>query len=282
MTIPDSRRIELFRTMLLNRIVEEQLTLLYRQGHIPGGLFLSRGQEATSVGTAAALQHDDILSPMIRNIGAVLTRGMKPRDIFMQCMARSGSFSRGKDSGHHFGNLKELGIIAPISQLGKMISVMMGVALSFKTRNLPAVALNYIGDGGSSTGDFHEALNMAGVLKVPLILILENNQYAYSTPSDKQSASREFYKRAEIYGIHGERMNGNDVEDVYKTTLSAVTRARKDFSPALLESYILRMKRSGRLSDEELSKRDPILHFQNRLLKEGLLSEKRYRISRQS
>ena len=271
-TIPEELRLKLFRQMLLNRYTEEELANLYRQGRIPGGLFLSRGQEATSVGTAAALEDGDILSPMIRNIGAVLYRGMKPGDIFRQCMALDGSFSRGRDSGHHFGNLKDLGILAPISQLGKMISVMMGIALSFKSRGLARVAINYIGDGGSSTGDFHEALNMAGVLKVPLVLILENNQYAYSTHSSKQSAQEEFFRRGEIYGIHGERMNGNDVEDVYQVTRGAVARARAGEGPALLESYIVRIKRSGFLTAEELASRDPLLLQEKRLIEENVIS----------
>lgn len=272
-TIPETKRVELYRLMLLNRYTEEELARLYCQGRIPGGLFLSRGQEATSVGSAAALEDGDILSPMIRNIGSVLTRGFKPEDVFMQCMARGGSFSRGKDSGHHFGNLKALGILAPISQLGKMISVMMGVALSFKTRNITSVAMNYIGDGGSSTGDFHEALNMAGVLKVPLILILENNQYAYSTHASRQSAAGELYRRGEIYGIYGQRMNGNDVEAVYSVCREAVARARAGEGASLLESFIIRIRRSGKLTGAELQKRDPLMLQESRLLQAGILSQ---------
>ena len=280
--LTNEQRIEMLKLMLENRLNEERLAILYRQGKVLGGLYLSRGQEATSVGTAYALGDGDVMAPMIRNTGALLTRGMTSREIFLQYLGRAESPTQGRENAHHLGDLKGRGVIAPISQLGKMISVLMGVALSFKVRGLPNVSMNYIGEGGSSSGDFHEALNMAGVLKAPFILILENNQYAYSTPVRKQTACTELYKRALGYGIPGERVNGNDAEEVYYITKKAVDRARKGEGPTLIEAVTMRMQGHAQHDDaryvpkemfSEWEERDPIKLFSNRLLEEKVLSQ---------
>lgn len=276
------QRIELLKLMLENRLNEERLAILYRQGKILGGLYLSRGQEATSVGTAYALGDGDVMAPMIRNTGALLTRGMTSREIFLQYLGRAESPTGGRENAHHLGDLKGRGIIAPISQLGKMISVLMGVALSFKVRGQKNVSMNYIGEGGASSGDFHEALNMAGVLKAPFILVLENNQYAYSTPVRKQTACTELYKRALGYGIHGERVNGNDVEAVYEVTRQAVDRANKGEGPTLIEAVTMRMQGHAQHDDaryvpkelfSEWEMRDPIKAYSEKLLEEKVLSQ---------
>ncbi|MGH9796728.1 MAG: thiamine pyrophosphate-dependent dehydrogenase E1 component subunit alpha, partial [Candidatus Polarisedimenticolia bacterium] len=161
----------LHRGMVHNRAVEEKLSALYRQGKIVGGLYSSLGQEAISVGTAAALRPDDLLAPMIRNLGALLVRGVTPRDLFLQFMARYDGPTHGKDGTLHFGNLEKRALISPISHLGTLIPVMAGAALAARQRGEDRVALTYIGDGGTSTGDFHEGFNLAAVLRLPLILV---------------------------------------------------------------------------------------------------------------
>jgi TPP-dependent pyruvate/acetoin dehydrogenase alpha subunit len=283
MRISKEKKLELLRHMLTNRLTEDRMAILYRQGKVLGGLYLSRGQEAISVGTAYALGDGDVMAPMIRNIGALLVRGITPRDIFLQYLGRADGPTGGRENAHHVGDLQGKGIIAPISQLGKMISVLHGVALSFKIREQPNVAMNYIGDGGASSGDFHEALNMAGVLKSPFILILENNQYAYSTPVQKQSSAKDFYKRAIGYGIHGEQVQGNDVEAVYKVTAEAVERARQGEGPTLIEAVTMRMQGHAQHDDAryvpedqfaEWRKRDPIFSYQEKLLAAKVITKK--------
>lgn len=282
-SLSKKQKIELLSYMLENRLNEERLAILYRQGKILGGLYLSRGQEASSVGTAYALGEGDVIAPMIRNTGSLLVRGITSREIFLQYLGRAESPTQGRENAHHIGDLRGRGVIAPISQLGKMISVLMGVALSFKIRGQKNVSMNYIGEGGSSSGDFHEAMNMAGVLKTPFVLVLENNQYAYSTPVEKQSAVKRFADRALGYGIHGETVDGNDVEAVYFAAKKAVERARAGEGPTLLECVTMRMQGHAQHDDaryvpEEKFKswreRDPILLYQDRLLKEKVITKK--------
>src|SRR5579885_360656 len=165
-------QLELYRFMKLNRMAEERLGNLYRQGKVVGGLYSSRGQEATSVGSAYALGPQDFLGPLIRNLGAMLVRGVEPSEVMLQYMARGGGPTGGKDANTHFGDVSR-GLIAPISMLGALIPVMAGVALGARMQGKDAVALTYIGDGGTSTGDFHEGLNLAAVLAVPLVLVVE-------------------------------------------------------------------------------------------------------------
>src|SRR3954453_22521133 len=198
--LPRERQLELYSYMKLNRMVEERLGNLYRQGKVVGGLYSSRGQEATSVGSADALAPQDVMGPLIRNLGAMLVRGVKPREVMMQYMAKSDSPTGGKDGNTHFGDLKR-GLVAPISMLGAVIPVMAGVALAGRMQGKDLVALTYIGDGGTSTWDFHEGLNLASVLNVPFVLIAENNGWAYSTPVAKQMRIRNIAARAAGYGI---------------------------------------------------------------------------------
>ena len=282
MQLKAEQKIELLRYLLMNRFVEDRLSILYRQGKVLGGLYLSRGQEAISIGTAYALGPDDVVGPMIRDMGALFVRGMTPRDIFLQYLGRAEGPTGGRENAHHIGDLKGKGVVAPISMLGKMISVLMGVAMSFKLRGESRVAMNYIGEGGSSEGDFHEALNMAGVFRLPFILVVENNQYAYSTPVAKQTAAKRISDRAAGYGIHGEVVDGNDVLKVWQATSKAVERARAGEGPTLLECMTMRMKGHAEHDDaryvpgklfEEWRKRDPIERFKSALISEGTMTE---------
>ncbi|MFQ5676381.1 MAG: thiamine pyrophosphate-dependent dehydrogenase E1 component subunit alpha [bacterium] len=273
---------DLYYYMVLNRALDDRITSLYKQGKFQGGAFVSRGQEATSVGSAYALQEGDVIGPMIRNSGAILVRGVSPAEFLANYMGKKTGPTQGKDGNSHFGDRKR-NIIAPVSMLGVLIPVCAGAALAFKMKKQPNVALTWIGDGGASVGDFHEGLNFAAVLKLPFVLILENNGYAYSTPVSKQSLVKDLVVRAQGYGIPGEIVDGNDVVAVYEVTKRAVERARKGGGPTLIEAKTFRMKGHAEHDDafyvpkktfEHWQKRDPIANYEKYLLKEKVLSKK--------
>src|SRR5947209_14320746 len=201
-TLSAEQLLELYRWLQLTRLVEEKLVNLYRQTKVVGGVFRSLGQEATAVGTCYALRQQDFISPLIRDLGAVLVKGIRPREIFAQYMAKAWGPSEGKDLNIHFGDVSK-GFIGPISHLGDMIPVMTGIVLAARMQKRDAVAVAYIGDGGMSTGAFHEGLNFAAVQKLPLIIVAEHNWYAYSTPTSKQTAVANLAdKAAEIGRAH--------------------------------------------------------------------------------
>ena len=235
------QKLELYRFMRLNRVVEEKLVNLYRQGKVVGGLYRSLGQEATSVGSAFALSPGDIVGPLIRNLGAILVMGYSPRDVMTQYMARATSPSGGKDCNLHFGK-PERGVISPISMLGALIPVMAGIALAARMQKKDLVTMTWIGDGGTSTGAFHEGLNFAAVQRLPLVVSAENNGWAYSTPFHKQTAAKNLAVKAAAYGIPGESVDGNDVLAVYASARGAVDRARSGGGPTLIEAMTYRMK----------------------------------------
>jgi len=232
----------LYYYMRLNRAVEDQMVKLFRQNKIVGGLYSSLGQEGISVGTAFALEKRDWMAPMIRNIGALLVKGVKPRDIFTQHMAKFTSPTLGKDGTSHFGDLKNLHIVSPISMLGDLIPVMTGVAMAGRYLGQNIVAMTWIGDGGSSTGAFHEGLNLAAAQRASLVLILENNQWAYSTPVAKQVPLRDLAERGRAYGISSVTVDGNDVIAVYRTAKEAVEQCRAGNGPVLIEAKTHRMR----------------------------------------
>jgi len=236
------QHLELYYFMQLNRQLEERLVRLFRQNKIVGGVYSSLGQEAVSVGTAYALEPRDWLAPMIRNIGALLVKGFKPRDIFTQHMAKYTSPTHGKDGTSHFGDLKVRHVVSPISMLGDLIPVMTGVAMAGRYLGQKIVALTWIGDGGSSTGAFHEGLNFAAAQRAPFVLVLENNQWAYSTPVARQVPLRDLADRAKAYGIASKIVDGNDVVAVYETTKGAVEECRAGRGPVLIEVKTMRMK----------------------------------------
>jgi pyruvate dehydrogenase E1 component alpha subunit/2-oxoisovalerate dehydrogenase E1 component alpha subunit len=201
LALSKQQHLELYYWMQLNRRLEDLLTRLFRQNKVVGGLYSSLGQEGISIGTAYALEKRDWIAPMIRNVGAVLVKGFRPRDVLMQYMAKSDSPTGGKDGTAHFGDLYEHHVISPISMLGDLIPVMAGVGMAARYLGRREVTLTWIGEGGSSTGVFHEGLNFAAVQKAPLVLVLENNLWAYSTPSYLQSAVEDFAEKARGYGI---------------------------------------------------------------------------------
>jgi pyruvate dehydrogenase E1 component alpha subunit/2-oxoisovalerate dehydrogenase E1 component alpha subunit len=240
-TIPPDTEQEIYRLMVRTRLLEERLSNLYRQGKLSGGLYRSLGQEGCAVASAMALGEGDLLSPLIRNLGSVLARGVPPRDVFAQYLARATSPSHGKEGVLHF-SIPELGIYAPTTMLGTMIPVLSGMVLGDRMRGLRTVGMTYIGDGGSSTGAFHEGINFAAVQKLPLVLVLEHNGWAYSTPGEKQCLARRMADKAAGYGMPGVTVDGNDVADVYSAARAAVDRARSGAGPTLLECRTYRMK----------------------------------------
>jgi pyruvate dehydrogenase E1 component alpha subunit/2-oxoisovalerate dehydrogenase E1 component alpha subunit len=233
--------LDLYYWMRLTRTLEERLVALYRQTKVVGGLFRSLGQEADAVGCAYALERRDIMSPLIRNMGAMLVKGATPVEILKQYMAKADSPTRGRELNIHFGDL-DRGFIGQISPLGDMVPVMCGVTMTFKMRKQDRVGLVFVGDGATSTGAFHEGINFAGVQKAPLVVIVENNGYAYSTPTEKQTAAKQFVDKAIGYGIAGDQADGNDVLATYDVAKRAVDRARRGEGVTLVELMTYRRK----------------------------------------
>jgi pyruvate dehydrogenase E1 component alpha subunit/2-oxoisovalerate dehydrogenase E1 component alpha subunit len=271
--------LELYSYMKLTRMVEEKLTNLYRQNKVVGGLYRSLGQEACTVGASYALEYGDILTPLIRNLGAVFVRGGRPREIFCQYMARRDGPSGGRDLNTHFGWIREDGSnIAVVSMLGDMVPILTGALIAERMKGKKTVALTWIGDGGTSTGAFHEGFNFACVQKAPLVVIVENNKWAYSTPTSKQAANTRFVERASGYGCFGSAVDGNDVLAVYAATRRAIERARKGDGPTLIEADTMRMRGHAEHDDmkyvpkqqlEEWAAKDPIARYEAHLMSAG-------------
>ena len=274
-----AQRLELYYWMRLTRSLEERLVNLYRQTKVVGGLFRSLGQEADAVGSAYALRREDILSPLIRNLGSMLVKGATPLEILKQYMAKADSPTRGRELNIHFGDT-DRGFIGQISPLGDMVPVMAGVTLSFRMRKEARVGLVYIGDGATSTGAFHEGINFAAVQRCPLVVVIENNGYAYSTPTSKQSAVKQFVDKAIGYGVHGEQADGNDVIATYEATKRAVDRARRGEGTSIVELMTYRRKghaehdNQSYVPDGEIARwerdNDPITRYVARLGAEGV------------
>jgi len=279
-SLPTERLEDLYRTMLLNRLLEERLVNLYRQGKVVGGLYRSLGQEATSVATAFALEPGDLLAPLIRNLGSVLARGIPARDVLTQYLARATSPSRGKDANLHF-SVPEKGVYSPIAMLGTLVPVVSGMLLAERMKGNSVVGMTYLGDGGTSVGAFHEGINFAAVQKLPLVLVIEFNGWAYSTPFEKQSAVRTLADKAIGYGIRGEVVDGNDALAVYEVARAAVDRARAGGGPTLLECKTYRMKGHAEHDAqayvdpkelEEWRRQDPLARLAKVLTESGVLT----------
>jgi pyruvate dehydrogenase E1 component alpha subunit/2-oxoisovalerate dehydrogenase E1 component alpha subunit len=275
------RLLDLYWFMLLNRRLEERLVNLYRQGKVIGGVYRSLGQEAESVGTAYALEPGDYLSPLIRNLGSILVKGAEPVDILKQYMAKGTGPSKGKDLNIHFGDLSK-GFIGPVSMLGDMIPVMAGVALANRMQGKDSVCLVYIGDGGFSTGAAHEGWNFICAQRLPVILVAEDNCYAYSTPTEKQMGNRNMVDRALGYGCAGVQLDGNDVVQCWGAAREAVARARAGNGPTLIEVKTYRRKGHAEhddqryVSKEELETwetRDPVARYERWLLEQGVVDQ---------
>ncbi|HJW99330.1 MAG TPA: thiamine pyrophosphate-dependent dehydrogenase E1 component subunit alpha, partial [Terriglobales bacterium] len=267
--------LEIYRYMVLNRKMEQALENLFKQQKVVGGVYLGLGQEGCSCASAYALREGDWIGPMIRNQGALLVRGFEPRDVMMQYMAKSGAPTGGRDAGSHFGDKHKRHIAAPISMLGDLIPVLAGVALGARLQGRNIACLTWVGDGGQSTGPTYEGFNFAAVQKLGVILIVENNLWAYSTPVDRQVVCRDLADRAIGYGVPGFIVDGTDPNQVYDVTYEAALRAYAGDGATLIEAKMMRM-RGHAMHDaaayvpkpyfEYWKKRDPILRMEKYLL----------------
>jgi len=258
-------RVGLLRAMLTMRGIEERAMTLYRQGKVPGSFYDGYGQEAVSAGPAWAMHARDRLCVLHRDLAAHLIRGVTPAQIFGQYMGRDGGVTRGRDGNVHFGD-RTTGCVGMVSMLPDMMLVATGLAMAFKLRGEARCAITWFGDGSTSRGDFHEAMNWAGVQRLPVIFVLENNQYAYSTPLDRQFAV-DPVERAAGYGFPGLTVDGNDVEAMFEATRAARERAIAGEGPTLIEAVTMRMHGHAAHDDmkyvpaaqiEEWKRKDPI------------------------
>src|SRR5437588_2781617 len=270
-------RIWLLRAMLLMRGLEERAMTLYRQGKVPGSFYDGYGQEAVSAGAAFAMAPQDRLCILHRDLAAHLIRGVPAARVLGQYLGRDTGVTRGRDGNVHFGD-RNVGCVGMVSMLPDMMLVATGMAMAFKLRGESRCAMTWFGDGSTSRGDFHEAMNWAGVQKLPVVFVLENNQYAYSTPLDKQFAV-DPVERAAAYGFVGVTVDGNDVEAVFDAAREARTRALAGDGPTLIEALTMRMHGHAAHDDmkyvpkeqiEEWRKRDPIDRQSTRLLELGV------------
>jgi TPP-dependent pyruvate/acetoin dehydrogenase alpha subunit len=267
--------IDIYRFMLLNRKMEQALENLYKQGKVVGGVYFGLGQEACSCASAYALSKDDWFAPMIRNQGSLLVRGFRARDTMMQYMAKADSPTKGRDGTSHFGDIYERNMVSPISMLGDLIPVLAGVALGARLQGRNVAVMTYIGDGGQSTGVTYEGINFAAVQDLGLVLFIESNLWAYSTPSEMQYRVKDLAERAIGYGIPGVIVDGTDACQVFDAAHQAVERAHRGEGPTLIEAKMMRMKGHA-IHDgaayvpkpmfEYWKKRDPIARFENYLV----------------
>jgi TPP-dependent pyruvate/acetoin dehydrogenase alpha subunit len=266
------------RYMVLMREVEDRIERkLYRQGKIVGGVYVGRGQEAICVGAGLATEPEDILFPCHRDMALYFMRGVSPRQVFAQYMGRVGGLTRGKDGNMHMGDVK-LKIVAIISAMAASVPVAAGAALALKYKGLPHATFVFFGDGATSRGDWHEGINLAAVLKLPLVLICNNNMWAYSTPVEKQMACQNVADRGPGYGVPAEIVDGNDVLAVREVVQRAASHARAGLGPYLVECKTFRM--TGHAAHdpanyvpkhllEEWAKKDPIDRLERLMLKKG-------------
>ena len=261
--------LQIFRNLVLTRGIEERGHILYKQGKIPGSFYTGRGNEAAAVGVATAMGDDDVGTPLHRDMGVHVVRGVEPWRIFAQYMGRSDGPTKGKDGNVHMADAR-LGLIAMVSHLPAMLPVAVGCALAFRIRNERRVAVGWFGEGASARGDCHEAMNLAGVRRLPVVFICDNNQWAYSTPTHLEYATENVADRARSYGFEGVVVDGSDVLAVYREAKRAVEKAREGGGPTLAECLTLRMEGHAVHDDafyvpremfEEWAKRDPIERF---------------------
>jgi TPP-dependent pyruvate/acetoin dehydrogenase alpha subunit len=273
--------LEVYRFMRMAREIENRVIKLYRQGKISGGVYVGRGNEATAVASLYCLKPDDPVTILHRDLGAHLVRGWTCREIFMQYFARADAPNFGKDTGLHLGSLERFSL-GTVSPLGCMIPVTLGCAVGLKMQGRDAVGLTFTGDGATSLGDFHEALNFAGAWKAPFILIVENNQFAYSTPTGKQYACERVSDRAAGYGMSGTTVDGTDVLKMLRAVRAAADRARRGDGPTLIESVTMRMRGHSEHDDasyvpkgmaEAWEAWDPLARYESFLRKQKLLAD---------
>lgn len=268
--------------MRLTRTLDDAVMAMWKQGRGVGGTFSGKGHEAISVGAGYAMGPDDVVAPMHRDLGCYLVRGLTPERIMANQLGKATGVTGGRDANlHGLGDLS-LGLLGFVSHLPQSMPAALGAAMAFQYRDEPRVALTFVGDGSSNTGLFHETLNLAAVQRAPFIVIVENNQYAYSTPLAQQMAIEDIVVRAQAHGVFGEIIDGNDVVAVHRAVSAAAARARAGEGPSLIEAKTMRMLGHA-IHDgadyvppnllEEWRRRDPVTTWEARLVADGLLSE---------
>ena len=272
--------LQIYYYMRLTRAMEDRTRTLFLQGRVVGGVYTAQGHEATTVGAATMLRPDDCIVPQHRDLGMHLVRGVSPRAIMCQCLARGNSPTLGRDGQLHIGDLHH-GVVPSISMLGESLPIACGVALTMKMRKRATIVLAPCGDGATSTGPFHEALNFASVQKLPIVFLIENNGYAYSTPTNKQFAIANLSERALAYGMPGKSVDGNDLLTVVGAVEKAIQHVRSGKGPALVECKTFRVRGHSEadkadyvpqeLRAEWLAK-DPIVRFEAYLTTEHSLT----------
>jgi len=275
----DDTLLQLYTHLLYPRLVEEKMLVLLRQGKI-SKWFSGIGQEAISVGATLALQADEWMMPLHRNLGVFTARGMPLHKLFKQWQGVQDGYSKGRERSFHFGS-KEHHICGMISHLGPQLAIADGVALAHKLRNESKVSLAFTGDGGTSEGDFHEALNVAAVWNLPVIFIIENNGYGLSTPVNEQYRCAQLADRAKGYGMESVVIDGNNILTVYDTVRGVRDYCLREQKPYLIECMTFRMRGHEEASGtkyvpkelfEEWSERDPIKHYEAFLMQQGVLT----------
>jgi pyruvate dehydrogenase E1 component alpha subunit len=271
----------IYRSMLITRGVEERGHILYRQGKIPGSFYTGRGNEAAAVGVATAMTAQDVGTPLHRDMGVHITRGVEPWKIFAQYMGRQDGPTHGRDGNVHMAD-SQLGMIAMVSHLPAMLPVAVGCALAFRIREEARVAVGWFGEGASARGDCHEAMTLAGTRKLPMVFVCDNNQWAYSTPTYLEYATEHVADRAQSYGFEGVVVDGTDVLAVYREAKRAIEKARAGGGPTLLESVTLRMEGHAVHDDasyvpkpmfERWAESDPIERFRTWLRTNAALTD---------
>jgi TPP-dependent pyruvate/acetoin dehydrogenase alpha subunit len=273
----------IYRNMLITRGLEERGHILYKQGKIPGSFYTGRGNEGAAVGVATAMQPDDVAAPLHRDLGVQIVRGLEPWRIFANYMGRVDGPARGRDGNVHMADLR-LGTISMVSHLPAMLPVAVGCALAFRIREEKRVAVGWFGEGSAARGDAHEAMNMAGVRRLPMVFICDNNQWAYSTPTHLGFPTEHIADRASGYGFEGVVVDGTDVLAVYREAKRAIEKAREGGGPTLIECLTLRMEGHAVHDDafyvpkdmfEEWAKSDPIERFRAWLREHADLSDEK-------
>lgn len=271
----------IYRNMLITRGIEERGHILYKQGKIPGSFYTGRGNEGSAVGIATAMRSEDVGTPLHRDMGVHIQRGLEPWRIFANYMGRADGPTRGKDGNVHMADIR-LGMISMVSHLPAMLPVAVGAALAFRIREENRVAVGWFGEGAAARGDAHEAMNFAGVRRLPVVFICDNNQWAYSTPTHLGFATQHIADRAGAYGFEGVVVDGTDVLAVYREAKRAIEKARAGGGPTLLECMTLRMEGHAVHDDafyvpkelfEEWAKNDPIEHYRTWLKEQADLRD---------
>jgi TPP-dependent pyruvate/acetoin dehydrogenase alpha subunit len=278
--VSPATRLELFRLVLLQRLFEERVLVLYRQGRVPGSVYDGRGQEAVAAGAGLALGPRDVVAPLNRELACHFARGVTPADAFRNFLGRGTGPTRGRDGNMHFG-MPEHGVFPLVSMLGDLVPLATGAALAFRRRGEPRVAMTFLGEGAFSVGDTHEGLNLAGVWQVPLVLVIQSNGYSYSTPVERQMVNTRIAERVRGgWSIPAERVDGSDAIEVHRTVRAAVERARAGEGPQAVEAVSLRLHGHAahdagsyvpqERKDTFAATRDPVERLAARLALDGL------------